>query len=331
MEKNEGIGADNVDATEGFAGRQGGVVAAREDSEVEASGGEAFGDEAGVLAEAADIRVVIVEHRQDAAVGDGRHENQGLSHNRRAHRFAGRRGDGVEIRKLQEHWNRLGEKDAMWAILTEEGREGGGWAEEEFFETGRVLIGGVMEEMERLGLRGARGRALDFGCGVGRLTQALAGHFDEVVGVDIGPSLVEQARRFNRAGERCRYVVNGAADLRQFEDGAFDFVFTTIVLQHMKTEYACGYVEELLRVLRPGGVAAIQAPDRPAGTAVGLALRVVPNWVVRPLRKMDMYAVPRWRVEEIVRGAGCELEAAVENGESGRNWKAYRYWVKKRG
>ncbi len=48
-------------------------------------------------------------------------------------------------------------------------------------------------------------RALDFGCGVGRLTQALARHFNIVDGVDIAPSMIELANQFNRSGGRCRY------------------------------------------------------------------------------------------------------------------------------
>ena len=64
-----------------------------------------------------------------------------------------------------------------------------------------------------LGLRVDFSRALDFGCGVGRLSQALAEHFEEVVGVDIAESMVAKAREFNRHGDRVRYVVNATDDL----------------------------------------------------------------------------------------------------------------------
>ena len=48
------------------------------------------------------------------------------------------------------------------------------------------------------------------------MTQALAGHFDEVVGVDIAGSMLDHARRLNRVGNRCRYVHNEAPNLERF-------------------------------------------------------------------------------------------------------------------
>ena len=66
---------------------------------------------------------------------------------------------------------------SLWAILTEPSKWFGRWDEGEFFETGVKQIAGVMETIQSLGIDVARGRALDFGCGVGRLTQALCDAF----------------------------------------------------------------------------------------------------------------------------------------------------------
>src|SRR5258707_194558 len=79
-------------------------------------------------------------------------------------------------------------------------------------------------------------RALDFGWGAGRLSQAIARRMAEVDGVDIARSMVDLAGRHNRYGDRCRYRVNTAPDLRLFGDGAFDFVYSSIVLQHIPQE-----------------------------------------------------------------------------------------------
>ena len=48
------------------------------------------------------------------------------------------------------------------------------------------------------GLPRARALALDFGCGAGRLSRALAAHFEHVVGVDVSASMIETARALNR-------------------------------------------------------------------------------------------------------------------------------------
>ncbi len=52
-----------------------------------------------------------------------------------------------------------------------------------FFDTGRVEIGQLMAEINPFS--DARGKALDFGCGLGRLTRALLGHYRQAFGVDI--------------------------------------------------------------------------------------------------------------------------------------------------
>ncbi len=106
-----------------------------------------------------------------------------------------------------------------------------------------------------------RKRALDFGCGVGRLTQALANHFDETYGIDVAASMIDQAIQYNRHGAKCTYLVNNEDNLAAFPDDSFDLVFSYIVLQHMRPEYSKGYIKEFLRVLAPGGLIAFQIPS----------------------------------------------------------------------
>ena len=166
----------------------------------------------------------------------------------------------MELKELQQHWDRFGSTDPLWAILTFSDRKDNRWAIEEFFHTGEELVSNLMGELADCGLR-PRGRCLDFGCGVGRLTQALCNHFDSCDGVDIAPSMIELARRYNRHGERCRYHLNNAGDLRAFPDQAFDFVCSIIVLQHMEPQYSKRYMEEFVRVLKPGGIAVFQVPS----------------------------------------------------------------------
>lgn len=151
----------------------------------------------------------------------------------------------------------------MWAVLTDSRRKGNRWDPDEFFETGRSTLSGWLSVLDRLDLAVNRGRALDFGCGLGRLTQALCEHFDRCDGVDIAPSMIEGAREWNRHGARCAYHLNTGGDLADFPDGAFDLVFCYLVLQHMEPHLARGYVSEFMRVLAPGGMAVFQAPRPP--------------------------------------------------------------------
>jgi len=144
----------------------------------------------------------------------------------------------MDLVELQRNWDRFGNEDPLWAILTDPSKKGNKWDVDDFFKSGVEEIKGVMEYLEHLHLDVSRERALDFGCGVGRLTQALADYFKAVAGVDIAPSMIDHAIRFNRFGERCKYVVNQTDDLSIFKDETFSFIYSNIVLQHMEPKYA---------------------------------------------------------------------------------------------
>jgi SAM-dependent methyltransferase len=167
----------------------------------------------------------------------------------------------MEFKKLQETWNALGEIDPFWAILSRPDKVGNKWDVSEFFSTGETEIGDLLAYITRLGVDVRRRRALDFGCGAGRLSQALCRWFEMCDGVDVAPSMIELARRFNRHGDRCTYHLNQEPTLRLFPDNTFDFVYCNIVLQHMKPEYSMTYVAEFLRVLDSNGLAVFQIPS----------------------------------------------------------------------
>jgi SAM-dependent methyltransferase len=169
----------------------------------------------------------------------------------------------VDLKTLKRNWDEFGKRDPLWAILTAPHKRNRKWDLDEFFRTGEKEIALVMQSVDSLPLTIRRGKALDFGCGVGRLTQALGGYFDRCIGVDIAPSMLRLAKRHNKLGGRCQYLLNDSSDLRLFKSGTFDFVYSNIVLQHMKPEYGLNYVKEFIRVLAPGGLIVFQLPSEP--------------------------------------------------------------------
>jgi SAM-dependent methyltransferase len=171
----------------------------------------------------------------------------------------------VELPDLQRHWNEFGKTDPLWAILMNPDRRGGRWDLAEFFQTGDMEIAGLMERIKKFGRPARRKLALDFGCGVGRLSQALCRHFDACVGIDIAPSMIELANRYNLYGARCEYLLNTTADLGIFPAGHFDFIYSNIVLQHMEPQYSAKYIGEFVRVLAREGVAVFQLPSEQTG------------------------------------------------------------------
>ena len=114
---------------------------------------------------------------------------------------------------------------------------------------------------------------LDAGCGPGSITLGLAAAVapGKVVGIDIQPSQVEQARALavQRGVTNVRFEAGNVYEL-PFPDGSFDAAFANSVLEHLREPVRA--LAELRRVLRPGGIAGIRdldnggfliAPDTP--------------------------------------------------------------------
>src|ERR1700722_8543946 len=165
----------------------------------------------------------------------------------------------MDLKELQREWDALGASDPLGT--TDPSARVGRWNPDEFFASGEREISVAMEKLRELGVSFYSGIALDFGCGAGRLTQALARRFQSVYGVDIAPSLIEQAKRLSRS-EKCHYLINGRDDLRIFPPEFFDFVYTSTALQYMEPHYSTKYIGEFLRILRPGGVLVFDLPER---------------------------------------------------------------------
>jgi SAM-dependent methyltransferase len=226
--------------------------------------------------------------------------------------------------RLRSHWERYGASDPMEAVLTTSGAGDATWNPEAFFRLGRADVERALRLAGSCSVPVARGRALDFGCGVGRLAQALADSFDEVVGVDIAASMISAAESYNTRPGKLRFVQNAAPDLGIFRDGEFDFVLCHIVLQHLEPVLARKYVAEFIRVLRPGGVAVFQVPTSRTGRRLQYALiRRVPG-LVRLYRRMrygitpnrEMHVLPKPDVVRVVSRAGGEVLAVEDDGDS---------------
>jgi ubiquinone/menaquinone biosynthesis C-methylase UbiE len=235
-------------------------------------------------------------------------------------------------RKIRQSWDQFGREDPFWAVLTNPNKKGGGWSEAEFFATGRHDIGVALQRITALGMDLSYDKALDFGCGPGRLTQALAEHFGEVHGVDIAASMIAKAQELNKHGVRCHYHLNERPDLQLFEANTFDLVYSWLVLQHMPKQLALGYIAEFARVTKPGGVMVFQLPDRrqPAWSGEPAEQADVPweFWRAQgPL--MLMCATPHAEVIGVLEEAGARIIEVEEDSEADPAW-VFRYYLARR-
>jgi len=115
----------------------------------------------------------------------------------------------TSLKKLQRNWESLAQEDPLWSICTDPEKRHQRWDIDEFFATGKHEINVVMEHLRNLEIPIDRSAAaLDFGCGVGRLTRALAEYFPECWGVDISPTMIRLAEDFNSSYPRCRFLLS---------------------------------------------------------------------------------------------------------------------------
>jgi SAM-dependent methyltransferase len=157
-------------------------------------------------------------------------------------------------------WEAYGQQEPYFGVLTSEQflrRNLDDAARAEFFASGERHVEQVLADVQRLAPGFRPRRALDFGCGVGRLLIPLARRAREAVGVDIAPSMLAEARANCERLEIGNVTLAPSDDALSAVEGTFDFVHSYIVFQHMPVKRGEAVVRELVRRLEPGGAGAL--------------------------------------------------------------------------
>jgi SAM-dependent methyltransferase len=249
----------------------------------------------------------------------------------------------MNLRRTRKNWDDLAEIDAYWAILGYPNLRSGKWDEQEFFRTGEREIERLMATSAELGYPHGRDSALDFGCGVGRVTRALGKNFRASYGVDISGEMLSRANALNANVANCRFVQNDKADLHIFQDDNFDLIYSILVLQHLPSQHvASGMIREFMRILKPGGLLVFHVP-----TFLPWRRRLQPRRRVYALLKLlgfdrrvlferfrlapiQLIAVPEARVKELIDSSKGRIlrvdpgQYYLAQGAESRN-----YWVTK--
>ena len=243
------------------------------------------------------------------------------------------------MQRLQRTWEAWAQADPLWAICTVPALTGRRWGPEQFFATGTAHVAELMGYLDSLLPNLPRGAALDFGCGVGRLTQALCAEFRQVCGVDVSPTMIRLADEFNRWPNQCRYLVNDQPDLSSFEGGEWDLIHSHNVLQHIAPAATARYLGEFVRLLTPYGVAVFQLPCRPRFRPAGSRpWDSLDSWGVPdggPVNEdglqpaMEMYGIEKHAVIEVIEQAGGEVIEAATDPAPIVDWESIRYVVRR--
>ena len=155
--------------------------------------------------------------------------------------------------QMRRDWNERAREDAHFYVAFGQRDQ----ADEDFFATGKEVVAGLEWDLRRFPTRANRRawRALEIGCGPGRLMKPMSRHFGEIHGVDVSDEMIAKAR-VNLAGiPHAHPHATSGADLKLFADDSFDFVYSYAVFQHIPSrDVVMSYLREAHRVLKPGGL-----------------------------------------------------------------------------
>jgi 2-polyprenyl-3-methyl-5-hydroxy-6-metoxy-1,4-benzoquinol methylase len=222
----------------------------------------------------------------------------------------------------QTDWKRYGDHDPYFGVLSDprfRGKTLDGSLRQEFFASGKAHAENLLQVIGQTLHDCPRGEALDFGCGVGRLTQGLAQFFSKVVGLDVAPGMIAEARRNAEIDGVSNVEYHSSLDMTQFTPRRYDLVHSYIVLQHIPVQIGEAIIKNLIEAVSEGGIGALHITILPAKGSNRIALR---NWIKRnklmrllanlamrhplnsPAMEMNMYRVER--IIEMLAQSGIE-------------------------
>lgn len=160
--------------------------------------------------------------------------------------------------KIRDKWEFYGESDPYFAVVTIDKFKKENLDENtkaEFFKSGEDYFVKVWEIIERHFVKQFKPKkALDFGCGVGRLVIPLASRSEHVVGIDISEKMLEEARQNCTQQGITNTNFFQTNEFFSSENSGFDLIHSFIVLQHINPKIGENIVENLINKLKVGGV-----------------------------------------------------------------------------
>jgi ubiquinone/menaquinone biosynthesis C-methylase UbiE len=237
-----------------------------------------------------------------------------------------------ELNKVQANYDQLGLEDPFSATVGNPNKD-----LDVYFEHGRQQIAGILSAGQELGINPTNGKALDFGCGIGRVTRTLAKQFDEVHGLDISPSMIALANDYNTNPVKCHFHLHSDYQLKLFADDFFDLIVGINVFRYISPALSQAYVREFIRVVKPGGLVYFETSEavswRRIFPAVLLQIyRKFRHWQNsepgRQDSRQDRFHFSEEKMRAIISEAGGQV-LRVEAAPSPTLWRHLSFFVTK--
>lgn len=208
--------------------------------------------------------------------------------------------------RMQEEWDERSRENAFHYIASWKDN----WPEEEFLHSGEHDVRELIDPfLAAVRFTPADKTVLEIGCGVGRLSFALAKRFALVEAIDVSSEMIKRAGEIQeRLGvKNVRFQAGSGRDLSLYSDRSADFCFSFIVFQHIPENAVIeNYVREMGRVLKPGGLFRFQVN--------GYHRRILPfgycvMWGKGPGAKASRFGRPHFKFGKLNSWRGTSITA----------------------
>ena len=222
------------------------------------------------------------------------------------------------FQRIAAQWQTLGQDEPLWSVVTQERFRSSTASPADidaFYASGEEEVRILEAILTRAGRSLTDFSAcFELGCGVGRVTGALAKHFATVHAWDVSASHLDHARQ-RLIPETHPNVCFGLVERpEQFEAlPSFDFFYSRIVLQHNPPPAMAFMLERILAQLQPGGMACFQVPTYKAGYRFALARYLADDHA----GTMEMHVLPQTEVFAIAARTGCRIVEVREDDSIG--------------
>lgn len=220
------------------------------------------------------------------------------------------------ISRVSGAWARLGREHPYFSVLTSEEFLPENLTDasvDKFWASGNEEAAGIRAILARHGLaKLAALTCVEYGCGLGRVTQPLAKTFKHVDAYDISPPHLAFARE-RAAGYANIEFHDVTSDI--FDTGLrpCDVFYSRIVFQHNPPPVISELIRLLLRALRPGGIAIFQVPTYGDDYSFN-----IDEYLARDGRlDMELHAIPQEQVIRLISEADCRLLELREDNSIG--------------
>jgi 2-polyprenyl-3-methyl-5-hydroxy-6-metoxy-1,4-benzoquinol methylase len=179
--------------------------------------------------------------------------------------------------KAEKDWEKFGRTNPYYAVATldkfkEENLNDS--SKENFFITGEEYTQKIWQVIEKNFIPDFYPqKAIDFGCGVGRLILPMAKRSGQITGVDISENMLKEGRiNAQNAGlKNIDFIKDGDKILKL--NGQFDFIHSFVVFQHIKPEIGEIIFQKFVKMLSPGGIGVLHFAYSNSKSSLGQKFR----------------------------------------------------------